>query len=483
MPHSQQTSYLPAPPATIFLIGVGGIGMSGLAQLLAHLGYRVMGSDRDADGPGRTVLMTQLKNIGISICEQDGEELRKQRPDAVIYSSAVESDNPDRKAASDLAIPEVPRAQALNDALNQVGGSQIAIAGSCGKTSVTGWVASALRELGQPVLMVCGGFAREFESGVLPGNFFSDEAPSWLVYEVDESDRSLTAFTPDYGMVLNIGTDHHERHELVQLFDAFLANCRVGAVTNANLATELASLSLTHQVCFADRVSSSHTTPVPGTVTPTGYTSAAEGITVSIADIGQIPTRQFGPHSAANAAAVLALLNILPGLPAQRTLAAALSAFRGVRQRFEVIGQAASGGWIYNDYAHNVEKIAAAVQTAQELGLGPVRILFQPHGYGPLGFMRDAFREALPDILGPGDDLVLLPVYYAGGTTSFSPTSAEVAADYAAAGLPVSAAPTREAAEASLFSSPGNDGVVLVLGARDPSLPVWCHELLAIGDG
>jgi len=176
---------------------------------------------------------------------------------------------------------------------------------------------------------------------------------------------------------------------------------------------------------------------------------------------------------------VLALLNILPGLPDNTSLPASLGAFRGVRQRFEVIGRAANDVWVYNDYAHNVEKIAAAVQTAQELGLGPVTAVFQPHGYGPLGFMRDAFREALPEILRPEDELVLLPVYYAGGSTSFSPTSEEVAAEYAAAGLPVSAVPTREAAAAQILGSASTCGGVLVLGARDPSLPVWCHELLS----
>lgn len=476
-PHlqSRTVAELPSAPATIFLIGIGGIGMSGLAQLLCYLGYRVAGSDRDPDSLGRATLMGKLRGLGVELCSQDGDGLRRARPDAIIYSSAVETDNPDRTAGAETGVPEIPRAHALSAALGQVGGTQIAVAGSCGKTSVTGWITSALRELGQSVLMVCGGLVREFESDVLPGNFFSAENPTWLIYEVDESDRSLVAFIPDYGMVLNIGTDHHERSELIQLFSRFLENCRRGAVANADLADEIPPVGLEYQAWFADLSASRRTVKA---ITPTAYTSSAEGITVSISEFGDVPTRQFGPHSAANAAAVLALLNILPGLPDNASLPASLGAFRGVHQRFEVIGRAANGVWVYNDYAHNVEKIAAAVQTAQELELGPVKAVFQPHGYGPLGFMRDAFREALPEILRPEDELVLLPVYYAGGTTSFSPTSDEIAAEYAAAGLPVSAVPTRKAAAAEILGSAPTCGVVLVLGARDPSLPVWCHELL-----
>jgi UDP-N-acetylmuramate--alanine ligase len=184
----------------------------------------------------------------------------------------------------------------------------------------------------------------------------------------------------------------------------------------------------------------------------------------------------FGYHSAVNAAAVAAALQAAGVSAPPAALSAALGGFRGIRQRFEYVGATRSGVPVYDDYAHNVQKIAAAIATAREAAGSPLAALFQPHGYGPFGFMRAELLDTLRTALRPGDCFVLLPVYYAGGTSSFSPTAAEVASEYAAAGLPVRTVETRDEAAALVRSLPGLRAV-LVMGARDPSLPDFAARL------
>jgi len=469
---------LPAPPGPLFLAGIGGIGMSGLAQLLRWQGYTVAGSDRETTGPGRDELYAKLRAQGITVWPQDGSGVRTVRPALLIHSTAVEEGNPDFIAAAELGCPREHRARALAAALNRLPGRQIAIAGSAGKTSVTAWLASTLHHLGLPVLSVCGGYIHEFTDAQHPGNFTADPAPEWLVVEVDESDGSLTAFTPDYGVLLNIGTDHFERERLVELFRYFLGNCRHGIVLPAALEPELHPP--VDRPVF--RFQPAEAPPPAGapatTVTPEQYQPGAAGCSFSVAGLGRWQVSQFGRHSAANAAAVIAALRLLT-LPARpEAWRQALAAFRGVARRFDLAGHTPAGQPVYDDYAHNVEKITAAIATAQEAHPGHgLLILFQPHGFGPFKFMRDALGDALRRQLRPADRFALLPVYYAGGSSSFTPTSREVADGYRTAGLEVLDFPDKE--QAAQFVAAGADGAaaILVLGARDPALPTWCRSL------
>ncbi|OGV67770.1 MAG: hypothetical protein A3K19_15720 [Lentisphaerae bacterium RIFOXYB12_FULL_65_16] len=469
-------THLPAefipPPARVFLVGVAGIGMSGLAQLLLHQGYEVGGSDRELVGPGRDGLLGQLAGLGVRLWPQDGSGVRAMQPHAIVISSAVEKGNPDLDAGGDT--PCIPRAQALAAALNRTSAKQIAVAGSCGKTTVTGWTASALRALGCRVQMVCGGMVAEFATATRPGNFFSDPDPEWAVYEVDESDGSLVVFNPDYGAVLNLGTDHHDTAKLLQLFGTFLSRCRSGIVVPADLARQFPPSGTVRASLF-----SGHPLPdtPPDVLFPEGYQPGPQGIRFRVGAMGEVSTSQFGAHSASNACAVFALLRLLGLASPPRQWPAALRAFRGVSRRFELAGVTARGTPVYDDYAHNVEKIGAALSTARETCRGRVLAVFQPHGFGPLGFMRAPMKSALREALRPTDLLLMLPVYYAGGTTGFSPTSQDVADEYAQAGLPVRYAADRAAAMARLAAEATADDVILIMGARDPSLNAWARDV------
>ena len=473
---------LPPPPGPLFLAGLGGIGMSALAQLLRWQGYTVAGSDRETAGPGRDELYAKLRAQGITIWPQDGSGVRAVRPALLVYSTALEEDNPDFAATAELGCAREHRARALAAALNRLPGRQIAVAGSAGKTSVTAWLASTLRHLGLPTLCVGGGYSHEACDARHPGNFSADPNPEGLVAEVDESDGSLTAFTPDYGVLLNVGTDHFSRDHLLELFQRFLRGCREGAVFPASLAHELHLPPDLPAFQFQPAGN-----PPPGNapetvVTPEHYHPGPDGCDFSVAGLGRCQVRQYGRHSAANAAAVIATLRLLGLPPHPEAWRNALGAFRGVARRFDRAGTTATGLPVYDDYAHNVEKIGAAIATAQDAhpdhGL---LILFQPHGFGPFKFMRDALLDTLRRQLRPADRIALLPVYYAGGTSTFTPTAHEVADGYRAAGLDV--LDFLDKPQAASFIADGANGAaaILVLGARDPALPAWCHSLCAPG--
>ena len=449
--------------------------MSGLAQLLKHLGYSVAGSDRGLHDPDKQELYQKLTGQRIALFPQDGSGIASWKPDLLIYSAAVEADNPDFLAAPN--IPLMHRASALAQSINRIPATQIAVAGSCGKTSVTGWLSSALHSLGRRILMVNGGYCNDFETAEWPGNFYADPNPEFLLVEVDESDRSIREFSPDYAILLNIGNDHYSADELRQVFTAFLHKTRCGAV----LPTALQLLCPDHLPVrfFAEQAVSGKQTDT--TAFPENYQATPEGCQFQMHGFpSPIICQQNGLHSAWNAAAVLQLLSLLikDGLLQNKLaeLPSSLSAFRGVRQRFELLSTPGDSCPRINDYAHNPEKISAALAAARARFGSPLLAVFQPHGFAPLGFMREALKQSLHQALQPGDQLILLPVYYAGGSSSHKPTSREVADELQAAGLPVTAADTREQAE-QMSRNHSHKKCVLVMGARDASLRHWTQQL------
>jgi UDP-N-acetylmuramate--alanine ligase len=460
---------LPPPPAKIFCIGIGGIGVSGLAQLLVHQGYSVAGSDRGLNDLGKEHLYDGLRAQGIRLYAQDGSGPKAEQPDALVISTAVEKDNVDLIALPDC--PVIHRATALAQALDSYDATQIAIAGSCGKTSVTGWIAAALKALGKRVLMVDGGYSLNAERPGFPGNFFADDKPEYIVVEVDESDRSLSAFHPHFGVLLNVGNDHYEKDQLNVVFSNFLGQCSRGAVILDEIK-ELANLCKGTITCF----SSIYFNDNPKAIGPANFQTTQDGIVFDTKEFGHIQTTQDGFHSAINACAVLAVLQQLNlGLPAEQ-IAAAIASFKGIRQRFEIMGKNSDGITVINDFAHNPEKIAAAISAAHDRFGSPLTATFQPHGFTPLRFMREELVKSLEKCLAKDDLLIMLPVFYAGGTASFSPTSDEVAAELCDHGLNVIAA-KRDAATKIIATR--KSSCILIMGARDASLRTWSAELAA----
>jgi UDP-N-acetylmuramate--alanine ligase len=461
-------------PSKVHFIGVGGIGMSGLAQMLKWLGCDVSGSDRDMDKPENSRIIDSLRSCGIRLFAQDGSFISDGSPDAMIYSTAIENDNPDFKAGAD--IPKIHRAAALSAAISAMKGvTAVAVTGTCGKTTVTSWLAETLERMGQDPAMLSGGLVNNFTSAKFAGNFRPGNG-RFFIYEADESDKSLIAFKPEYSLILNIGNDHYPINELADVFKKFIDNTSKGVVIEESVEEHVGGIDgdkLKYSVfgsgvkCDWRLVSYKIENKVP-TATIENK-SGREQIKLALPSPGL--------HMAMNAVSVLATLDIL-GLysPACHKH---ISSFGGVWRRFNIKGKLTSAALVIDDYAHNPEKISSCIRTAKEITAGRVFAIFQPHGFGPLKFMKDNLFKELEKIMSKEDKFIFLPVFYAGGTTSFSPTSEEVVSEFdSKAAGDFLYFKTREHLEKYLKAETCANDTVLIMGARDNSLSTWTEEIL-----
>ncbi len=445
----------------IHFVGIGGIGMSALAQLFAAHGCDVSGSDRGADQRENQAIIAPLKAQNIKIFPQDGSFIKSVKPDCLVYSTAIEDDNPDFLAAPN--IPRVHRAAALAAAINLNDDKiSIAVAGSCGKTTVTAWLAEALYNLKADPVCLNGGLVNSFRLPDCAGNYRHGKG-KYFVFEADESDKSLLVYKADYVLILNMGTDHYSKEELVEVFAAFAVNAGKGVILEQevfNLIKDRLPENL-DVIVFGQDVS--------------GYKIVEGRAQVEIKDT-QITLPVCGRHNAFNAAAVLAMLSEL-GYD-NESAKNAVENFNGVWRRFDYAGRSAAGVAVYDDYAHNPEKISSCIRAAEEICSGKVIAVFQPHGFGPLGFMRDALLAELEKVLRNEDEFILLPPFYAGGTSSFKPSSQEVITSWQRAGSKkYFCYASRSELTEYLQTTAQNNDIILIMGARDNSLSDYAKSL------
>lgn len=474
-------------PESLHFAGIGGIGMSGLAQMALALGKKVSGSDRAYGKEENKALFDALISRKAEIFPQDGSRYEMgDLPDAIVYSTAVEKTNPDfAKAPS--SIPLLHRSEAMSLAINELKcENNFAVAGTCGKTSVTAHLAEALKVLGADPGVLCGGLVNAFKTEQMAGNF-AGGAGKYFVIEADESDKSLLNYPVDASMVLNIGTDHYSREELCQVFGQFLAQTSRIAVIQDEAYLEMKNVlppPVGHLEKMLFSVNSDTPSAIDGIKVIKGrdYQKERSGaFTVKIDGMRTILPAP-GLYTAANACAVYTSLLLLGFAP--KDAIEAVQDFHGVWRRFDLAGRMENGAKVYDDYAHNVEKILSCLSAAKEVASGRVIALFQPHGFSPLSFMRNELFAKLENFLSSTDVFGFLPVYYAGGSASFTPTSDEVALDYSVK----TASPggkcnqylsfaDRNSARDFVRKNAKEGDVVLVMGARDNSLSFYAGEL------
>ena len=461
----------------LHFIGIGGIGMSGLAAWCRALGMKVTGSDRAAAKAENAAIFTPLKNQGITIFPQDGSYIAAGVPDALVYSTAIEEDNPDFLAGK--GIKRLHRSALLAELLSGPGDScGIAVAGSCGKSTVTAYMAEALANCGAEPGFLNGAVSKRFVSENSAGNFHRG-AGKYFVFEADESDKSLVNYAPDYAILLNMGTDHYSKEELAQVFAAFLNHVRKGAVVEREVWEAVRELldnpGLQLQVFDrSDRPGSGCRVSAYRLDEDASGRLSPHAVFNGKFDVA-LPAP--GAHSAANALAVFAMLKML-GFE-EGTALKALERFDGIRRRNDLAGFSVSGVPVYDDYAHNPEKIGSCLTTLGEMTRGRLFAVFQPHGFGPLGFFRDELFTVLESILRPEDRFFMLPPYYAGGTSSFKPTSEEVIADWRSRPVPperYSFAGDREELRKAILEASRPGDTIVIMGARDNSLSFYARS-------
>ena len=446
----------PLPGGSYHLAGIAGVGMSALAQALADAGCRVSGSDRHLDQGRDLEVLRTLEAAGVRLFPQDGSGLTAATS-ALVRSTAVEAGNADLEAARRLGLPVLHRAHVLAQLV--AGRRGVAVAGTCGKTTVTGMAGWLLEQLGADPTVINGGAVVNWTGGARLGSVRRG-ASGLCVYEADESDRSFLVFEPDWAVVTNISKDHFELDEAVALFREFAGRVREGVVAGPGAAALLRGAIDDARL---------HLPTPPARVRP----GAGGGVAFEYAGLTfEIPLP--GRHNAENAWIALALCERL-GLDLARARDA-FREFRGIRRRLELVGRA-GGVTVRDDYAHNPEKLRAAWAAAAEAA-PRVAGVWRPHGFGPLSLMMEELAAAFAAACRPQDRLCLLPVYYAGGTAHGAATSEDLAARLRARGAKAEVFPDYAALEAELVAWLRADDTLLVMGARDPDLPVFARRMV-----
>jgi UDP-N-acetylmuramate--alanine ligase len=428
----------------LHLLGVGGAGMSGYARAAHALGAQVSGSDAhdtpyleplSADGILRASIGHAPGNVPA------GEDVE------VFYSSAVAEENPERRAARERGLPELPRAELLAEltALRRT----IAVAGTHGKTTTASMLVHALRGAGLDPGWLIGA---PIGDGLANASWSEGE---WLVVEADESDRSMLSLSVEIAVLTNVELDHHASFaslaELSEAFRAFLALARRGIV--AWERPEL--LALMPSGGAAEREAPALFDVPQPVLVPEGSRFRWRGLEVRLA----VP----GAHNALNAAAALEGAR-LAGAEAERAIAG-LADFHGAGRRFQPLGSSARGALVYDDYAHHPTEVAATLDAARTLAHERLVAVFQPHLYSRTELLAADFGRALAR----ADVMVVLDVYPARERAEEHPgvsglRIAEAAAD-AARGRPVYWLPGFADAEPVLEGLLQAGDVCLVMGA------------------
>jgi UDP-N-acetylmuramate--alanine ligase len=388
-----------------------------------------------------------LAGCGVRLCRQDGGGVE---PGAlVVVSSAIEDGNADLAAAARTGCRRVHRARMLAQIL--AGKRCVAIAGTSGKSTVTGMAGVVLEAAGWDPTVVNGAAVLNWRGPGVIGNVRAGRSDWWVV-EADESDRSLLEFSPEWAAVTNVSPDHFGIAETRALFDEFRSRVSRATIGAAGPADPYESFS-----------------PELG---PDGSSFSEAGEEYRIA----VP----GRHNAENALIAARLCLRMGCSPEQ--VRAGLAAFRGIHRRLELAGTC-RGVRVIDDYAHNPAKIAAAWST---VAAGSRRVfgIWRPHGFGPLAKMKKDIAAALTSVCGADDRALILPVYDAGGTADRTIRAEMLVEEMgsANAGRVTACSPADAVKFVAVEAREGD--TVLVMGARDPGLPALAREILAaLGPG
>jgi UDP-N-acetylmuramate--alanine ligase len=448
--------------------GVGGSGMAPLAALAVSLGAEVTGSDRNHDRSLSLHVFDDLRRAGVRLVPQDGSGV-DEGLSAVIHSTAVEAANPDLQAAAALGLLRVRRGSFLaNIAATR---RTVAIAGTSGKSSVAAMTAHILVAAGLEPSYLGGGAAVRLDGAVPPGSLRIGGS-DWFVVETDESDGSVAEIAPAISVLTNLSRDHKEIAETARYFETMLDHTWECAVVNVG-DPYLRRVRLPEAL----RV---HAVATEGRETWAAPELCAQGIHLGADDVaftvGGVPVRVPFPGALTVENAILAIGAASAAGVSIETAARALATFAGVRRRLERIG--ASGGVdVFDDFAHNPIKIAAALQALRPRG--SLWVYYQPHGYGPTRFFASDLIETFRAGLQAGDRLLLAPIYDAGGTADRSIRSEDLVASLHGAGVAAELAATREDA-ARIVTKGARDGDrIVVMGARDDTLSTFARALYA----
>jgi UDP-N-acetylmuramate--alanine ligase len=470
----------------IHFVGIGGIGMSGIAEVLLNLGYKVSGSDLKG-----SAVTERLAGLGAAICEGHRAE-NIAGAEVVVTSSAIAAENPEVTEAHKLHIPVIQRAEMLAELMRLKYG--IAIAGMHGKTTTTSMVAAVLAAGGLDPTVVVGGRVDAMGSNARLGK------SQYLVAEADESDRSFLKLSPILSVVTNIDREHMDCYrnmrDVKRTFLEFMDRVPFyGMVVACNddpllrrLLGEVQRRTVTYGTKrgsdFLIKIATSRAKnaremghplrvaaasgesqnphPVAQNATRMGHPLSSFHVRYRGEDLGEFTLHVPGVHNVLNATAAIAVgVGLDIGVEAIRT---ALDQFRGVDRRFQLRGRAA-GVSVIDDYGHHPTEIKATLAAARQCGFGKIHVVFQPHRYTRTRDLMEEFTSAFAD----ADSLFVLDIYAASEKAIEGVTGEALAARIREAGKNVEYARSFAEAVSSAAAAAQDGDMILTLGAGSVS--------------
>ncbi len=444
----------------VFFIGVAGVGMSAIAQYLKGIGKEVSGSDRYFHLGEYNKTKEQLEAEGINCFLQDGTGITEST-DLIVVSTAIEDTVYEVKKAKELGIQIIKRSELLSIIAKSK--KTVAVAGTSGKSTTSAMLYQILLDGHlEPSIISGAGLTSIIKQGKI-GNAAVGKG-EWLIIEADESDGSVVQYQPEIGLLLNIDKDHQEIDELIELFTIFKNNTNSLFVVNqSNTLAKTLSANAENDFGFEDQT--------------TGYSAEnfkQDGLSLTFEVLDQkFQMNSLGQHSVENATAAIAVANQI-GIDL-KTCSDSLATYEGIYRRHQILGQK-NGVWVIDDYAHNPAKCAASIKACQPLA-EKVIAWFQPHGYKPTRFLKDDFIQEIADSLRPQDEIWMSEIFYAGGTAVKDISANELVEGIKAMGKNAHFVEDRNNLLEALKPELKEGTVLLLMGARDPSLENFCNEL------
>jgi len=381
----------------VHFIGVGGSGMSGIAEVLLNMGYGVSGSDMKESAVTR-----RLGELGADVRTGHRAE-NVESADCVVYSSAVSMKNPEIEEAVRLQIPIIPRAEMLAELMRMKYG--IAVAGTHGKTTTTSMIASVLAHAGMDPTVVTGGKLNLLGSGAKLGK------GEFLVAEADESDGSFLRLSPTVAVVTNIDREHMEHYRDMEAVKAsyldFLNKvpfygCAVVCLDHPTIQELLPLISRRCVTYGLGTQAGVRATALEHSRGRVSFDVVADG-----EPLGRVTLNMPGEHNVANALGAVAVSMELAIEPAR--IIEGLEGFKGVERRFQVKGTA-GGVTVVDDYGHHPVEIKAVLKSIKDGWRGRrAVVVFQPHRYSRTKFLADEFGKCFDG----ADSLILTDIYAA----------------------------------------------------------------------
>jgi UDP-N-acetylmuramate--alanine ligase len=438
----------------IHFVGIGGIGMSGIAELLANLGYEVSGSDARA-----SETTARLERLGVRIAA--GHDARHVgNADVVVTSSAIQAGNAEVDEARKRSIPVIPRAEMLEELMRLRYG--IAIAGAHGKTTTTSMVALVLERAGLDPTAVIGGRLSAFGSNARLGQ------GEYMVVEADESDRSFLKLSPAIAVITNIDHEHMESYgnwEAMQHAFVEFAN-KVpfyGAVVACvddepvrGIVPRMTRRVLTYGLEDTGANIAGHDMTLEAFGSRCRVIQTTRDGTAS--ELGALHLRVPGRHNLLNALGAVTV-GLEAGVPFAK-IASGLHDFQGAERRFQLRGEE-RGVMVVDDYGHHPTEIAAVIAAARAGLDRRVVVVFQPHRYTRTRDLLESFGAAL----GAADEVILTEVYAAGETPIPGATADAVAAVVRKTGRPVQLVKALDDLPAAVARTARPNDLVITLGA------------------